>query len=225
MQAKDLAIDGLWRNNPALVQLLGLCPLLAVSNTVANSLGLGLATLVVLTLSNGVISLLRRFLDDSTRLPAQILVIATFVTLAEILLQAFFFDLYQRIGLFVALIVTNCSLLGRAESFARRQPVKFALLDGFMMGTGFLLVILLMGAVREAIGQGTLFANMQTLFGPGARGWTIHLARHGFLLMLLPPGAFLTLGCIIAAKNALTAGAVSEERDPPGLETGVAPSE
>lgn len=201
MQVGELAVQGLWRNNPALVQLLGLCPLLAVSNTVANSLGLGVATLLVLTLSNGAISLVRRLLDDSTRLPAQIMVIATFVTLAEIILQTFFFDLYSRIGLFVALIVTNCSLLGRAEAFARRQPVALALLDGFMMGSGFLLVILLMGGIREALGQGTLFANMQSIFGPGTNDWTIHIAHHGFLLMLLPPGAFLTLGCLIAAKN------------------------
>ena len=206
MQYKELAIDGLWRNNPALVQLLGLCPLLAVSNTFASSLGLGVATLVVLTFSNVVISLLRGLLDDSTRLPAQILVIATFVTLAEIILQAYFFDLYQRIGLFVALIVTNCSLLGRAESFARRNPVRFAFVDGFMMGLGFLAVILLMGSLREILGQGTLFANMQSLFGPAAKDWTIHFADSGFLLMLLPPGAFLTLGCIIALKNALTPG-------------------
>ena len=204
MQYKELAIEGLWRNNPALVQLLGLCPLLAVSNTFVNSLGLGIATLVVLTFSNVVISLLRGLLDDSTRLPAQILVIATFVTLAEIILQAYFFDLYQRIGLFVALIVTNCSLLGRAETFARRNPVRFAFVDGFMMGLGFLAAILLMGSLRELLGQGTLFANMQSLFGPAAKGWTIHVADGGFLLMLLPPGAFLTLGCIIALKNAVS---------------------
>jgi len=198
---KDLVVQGLWSNNPALVQMLGLCPLLAVSNTVANSLGLGLATLFVLTSSNVVVSLLRRYLDESTRLPAQIMVIATFVTLADILLQTFFFELHQRIGLFVALIVTNCTLLGRAEAFASRNPVRFALVDGFMMGSGFLLAILLMGGIREALGQGTLFANMHLILGEQARNWTITLADGGFLLMLLPPGAFLTLGCIIALKN------------------------
>jgi len=203
MNYRRIAADGLWRNNPALVQLLGLCPLLAVSNTVASSLGLGLATLIVLTLSNLTISLIRGFLDDSTRLPAQIMVIATFVTLAELLLQSYFFDLYQRIGLFVALIVTNCSLLGRAEGFARRNPARFALADGFMMGLGFLVVILLMGTIREAFGQGTLFANMQTIFGESAKDWTLHLGNHGFLLMVLPPGAFITLGCLIAARNYL----------------------
>jgi len=198
---RELVVQGLWSNNPALVQLLGLCPLLAVSNTVANSLGLGLATLFVLTSSNVVVSLLRRYLDESTRLPAQIMVIATFVTLADILLQTFFFELHQRIGLFVALIVTNCTLLGRAEAFASRQPVRFAVVDGFMMGSGFLLAILLMGGIREALGQGTLFANMHLVLGEPARNWTITIADGGFLLMLLPPGAFLTLGCIIALKN------------------------
>lgn len=201
MNHKDLVVQGLWSNNPALVQMLGLCPLLAVSNTVANSLGLGLATLFVLTSSNVVVSLLRRYLDESTRLPAQIMVIATFVTLADILLQTFFFELHQRIGLFVALIVTNCTLLGRAEAFASRHPVRFAVVDGFMMGSGFLLAILLMGGIREALGQGTLFANMQLILGEPARNWTITIADGGFLLMLLPPGAFLTLGCIIALKN------------------------
>lgn len=201
MTYKTLAADGLWHNNPALIQLLGLCPLLAVSNTVVNSLGLGLATLFVLTLSNFCISLIRKFLDDSTRLPAQIMVIASFVTLADILLQTYFFDLHQRIGLFVALIVTNCTLLGRAEAFASRQPVRFAIFDGLMMGSGFMAVILLMGVIREALGQGTLFAHMDMLLGPAAAGWTIHIANSGFLLMVLPPGAFLTLGCIIAARN------------------------
>jgi len=201
---RELVVQGLWSNNPALVQLLGLCPLLAVSNTVANSLGLGLATLFVLTSSNVVVSLLRRYLDESTRLPAQIMVIATFVTLADILLQTFFFELHQRIGLFVALIVTNCTLLGRAEAFASRQPVRFAVVDGFMMGSGFLLAILLMGGNREALGQGTLFANMHLVLGEPARNWTITIADGGFLLMLLPPGAFLTLGCIIALKNRIT---------------------
>ncbi len=202
---QDIAAQGLWRDNPALVQLLGLCPLLAVSNTTVNSTGLGLATLAVLIMSNLAISSLRRFLDDSTRLPAQIMVIATFVTCADLVLQAGFFELHHRIGLFVALIVTNCSLLGRAERFARRNPVPWAVLDGAMMGLGFFLVILTMGAIRELLGQGTLFANMDLLLGSVAANWTIRVADSGFLLTLLPPGAFLTLGCIIALKNLIDA--------------------
>ena len=148
MTAINLAKDGLWKNNPALVQLLGLCPLLATSNSFATSLGLGLTTLAVLTLSNFTISLVRGLLDNETRLPVQILVIATFVTLADLSLQYWFFDMHQRIGLFVALIVTNCTLLGRAEAFASKNPIISSTFDGLMMGTGFLLVLLLMGTIR-----------------------------------------------------------------------------
>ncbi|XOV89560.1 MAG: electron transport complex subunit E [Pseudomonadota bacterium] len=201
MNYRQLATEGLWTNNPALVQLLGLCPLLAVSNSFVTSLGLGLTTLIVLIAANMTISLVRGLLDESTRLPAQIMVIAGFVTLADLLLQAFFFEVHQRIGLFVALIVTNCTLLGRAEAFASRQPVRAATMDGAMMGAGFLLVILLMGSIREILGQGTLFANMHLIAGDAAADWTIRFADTGFLFILLPPGAFMTLGCIIALKN------------------------
>lgn len=193
--------QGLWSNNAAMVQLLGLCPLLAVSGSFSSSLGLGITTLLVLTCSNLVISLARGLLDDETRLPVQILVIATFVTLADLLLQAWFFELHARIGLFVALIVTNCTLLGRAEAFASRHPVGNAVLDGFMTGTGFLVVLVLMGTIREILGQGTLFANLHLL--TGGPDLTLHFADHGFLLLVLPPGAFLTLGCLIALKNVI----------------------
>ncbi len=196
---RRLSRNGLWDSNPALVQLLGLCPLLAVSNSVATSLGLGLTTLAVLTLSNVTLSLVRGLLDEETRLPVQIMTIATFVTLADMTLQHWFFDLHQRIGLFVALIVTNCTLLGRAEAFASRQPVISSMIDGVMMGSGFLLVLLVMGAIRELAGQGTLFANLHLL--TGLPDITLRVADSGFLLLLLPPGAFLTLGCLIAAKN------------------------
>jgi electron transport complex protein RnfE len=201
MTAINLAKDGLWKNNPALVQLLGLCPLLATSNSFATSLGLGLTTLIVLTLSNFTISLMRELLDDETRLPVQILVIATFVTLADLSLQYWFFDLHQRIGLFIALIVTNCTLLGRAEAFASKNPILSSTFDGLMMGTGFLLVLLLMGTIREIVGNGTLFTNLHLL--TGTHDMSIHLADSGFLLVALPPGAFLTLGCLIAAKNVI----------------------
>lgn len=202
MKAATVARDGLWRNNPAMVQLLGLCPLLAVSGTFATSLGLGLTTLVVLTLSNLAISLMRNMLDDETRLPMQILVIATFVTLADLGLQAWLFELHQRIGLFVALIVTNCTLLGRAEAFASRRPALMATLDGLMMGMGFLLVIAALGAARELLGHGTLFANLR-LLAPGllAGDPTLRLASGGILIAVLPPGAFIIFGCLIAARN------------------------
>ena len=193
--------DGLWENNPALVQLLGLCPLLAVSNSFSTSLGLGITTLLVLTVSNLAISVIRGALDAETRLPVQILVIATFVTVADLVLQYWFFELHQRIGLFVALIVTNCTLLGRAEAFASRNPVLASTFDGLMMGMGFLLVLLVMGSIREVIGQGTLFANLHLL--TGLPDITVHIADTGFLLLVLPPGAFLTLGCLIALKNVI----------------------
>lgn len=188
-----------------MVQLLGLCPLMAVSTSVATSFGLGLTTLLVLTCSNLVISCLRKLFDEETRLPVQILIIASFVTLADLALQFWFFELHQRIGLFVALIVTNCTLLGRAEAFASRNPIGAATLDGFMMGTGFLLVLLIMGGVRELIGQGTLFAGLDTL--TGLPDITVTVSDSGFLLMMMPPGAFITLGCLIALKNALSQSA------------------
>ena len=200
---RRISKQGLWDNNPALVQLLGLCPLLAVSTSFATSLGLGLTTLVVLVLSNLSLSMMRGLLDDSTRLPVQILTIASFVTLADLSLQYWFFDLHQRIGLFVALIVTNCTLLGRAEAFASRQPLLNAMLDGVMMGLGFLLVLLVMGALRELLGTGQLFVNLDRL--TGLPDMTLSITDSGFLLLLLPPGAFLTLGCLIAAKNYIDA--------------------
>ena len=197
----SIAKDGLWSNNPALVQLLGLCPLLAVSNTFVTALGLGLVTLLVLTAANMIISLLRNLLHDAIRLPVQILIIATLVTLADIALQSWYFELHQRIGLFVALIVTNCTLLGRAEVFASRNPLLASIVDGITMGLGFLWVLLIMGAVREILGHGTLFHNFHLLFG--TQDLTLHFTDTGFLLMVLPPGAFLTLGCLIALKNYL----------------------
>ena len=206
----DITRDGLWRNNPSLVQLLGLCPLLAVSNNVAASLGLGLTTLMVLIASNSTVSLFRHWLDETTRLPIQILIIAGFVTLADLLLQYRYFELHQRIGLFVALIVTNCGLLGRAELFASRQPVALAALDGLMMGLGFMAVLLVMGSLREMLGHGTLFSELHLLIG--GPDIMIRLADKGFLLAVMPPGAFLSLGCLIALKNYLDQKLLINER-------------
>ncbi|MFT4730032.1 MAG: electron transport complex protein RnfE [Granulosicoccus sp.] len=196
-----LTIDGLWRNNPALVQLLGLCPLLAVSTTFVNGTILGIVTLLVLTASNLLISVIRGTLDQRTRLPLQIMVIATFVTCADLALQSWLFEIHQRIGLFVALIVTNCTVLARSESFASRNPIRASLVDGFMMGAGFLLVIVLLSTVREILGQGTLFHGLELVFGPVAQTWVIQFNFDGLLLVILPPGAFLTFGCLLAAKN------------------------
>ena len=166
--SSEIIKDGLWHNNPALVQVLGLCPLLAVTSTVVNAIGLGLATLLVLMGSNLSVSLIRNFVSESVRLPAFVMIIASFVTCAELLMQAFTYELYQILGIFIPLIVTNCAILGRADAFASKNPPLPAILDGAMMGIGFLAVLMTLGAMRELIGQGTLFADMHLLLGPMA---------------------------------------------------------
>ena len=162
---KKISMDGLWNNNPATVQILGLCPLLAVTGSVVNALGLGLATLVVLMGSNAAVSLIRHYVTDAVRLPAFVMIIAAMVTVIEMMMQAFTFELYEILGIFIPLIVTNCTVLGRADAFASKNPVLPAALDGFMMGLGFLVILLILGGMRELIGQGTLFTSMQLLFG------------------------------------------------------------
>lgn len=198
----QLSAQGIWTNNPALVQLLGLCPLLAVSTSVVNAMGLGLATLFVLMASNLLVSLIRSHIADAIRLPAFVLIIASFVTCAELLLQAYSYPLYLRIGIFIPLIVTNCTILGRAVGFAAKHSPLPALVDGFMMGLGFSLVLLVMGFLRELLASGSVFANMELLL-PFAEGWELRLLPNypGFLLALLPPGAFIMLGLLLALKN------------------------
>ena len=199
--------DGLWKNNPALVQLLGLCPLLAVSNTVINGLGLGLATIITLVASNGLVSLFRKQIPDEARLPVFVLIIASIVTVIELSMNAWFHELYLILGIFIPLIVTNCAITGRAEAFAARNPVGPALVDGFMMGLGFTAVLVLLGAMRELIGLGTLFSEAHLMFGEAARGFSIVVFEdyRGFLMALLPPGAFIGLGLIVALKNVIDA--------------------
>jgi electron transport complex protein RnfE len=200
-----LTQNGLWDNNPALVQLLGLCPLLAVTGTVVNALGLGLATLMVLVLSNVAVSLIRNFVNDSIRLPAFVMIIASLVTCAELLMQAYTYELYEILGIFIPLIVTNCAILGRADAFASKHSIVPAAIDGLMMGIGFMVVLLLLGAMRELIGQGTLFSDMSLIFGDIARDWEIQLVDNynNFLFAILPPGAFVGMGLIIAGKNVI----------------------
>lgn len=201
---QDIAVAGLWKNNPALVQLLGLCPLLAVSNSVVNALGLGLATMLVLAGSNFTVSLLRNQAIPAIRLPAFVLIIAAFTTCAELLMQAFAYTLYQTLGIFIPLIVTNCIILGRAEGFASRNTPLAATFDGFMMGSGFCAVLLVLGLLRELLGTGALFANMGLLL-PFADNWELRLfsTESPFLLAILPPGAFLMLGFLIALKHVI----------------------
>lgn len=200
--------EGLWTKNAALVQLLGLCPLLAVTGSVVNALGLGLATMLVLTGSNIVVSLVRNRVTDVIRLPAFVMIIAAFTTCTELIMKAFTFELYQILGIFIPLIVTNCTILGRAEAFASKNPVLPSALDGFMMALGFGLVLVVLGAIREILGYGTLFANMDLLFGPVAATWEIDLlgVESGLLIAVLPPGAFLVAGFLIALKNLIDQG-------------------
>lgn len=199
--------DGLWKNNPALVQVLGLCPLLAVSGSVVNALALGLATIGVLTLSNIAVSLIRNAAADAIRLPAFVMIIAAFTTCIEFLMNAFTHELYLILGIFIPLIVTNCIVLGRADSFASKHTLPAAALDGLMMGVGFSSVLVVLGAIRELIGTGGLFANMHLLFGEIARNWHLQLIPNykGFLVAILPPGAFLVLGLLMAIKNIIDA--------------------
>lgn len=206
---REIAVNGLWKNNPGLVQLLGLCPLLGVSNSMVNALGMGIATALVLAASNAAVALIRRQVTDAVRLPVFVMIIAALTTCIELLMQAFTYELYQILGIFIPLITTNCIILGRAEAFAAKNSVAHASFDGLMMGTGFGLVLLALGSVRELLGTGMLLSNMQLLFGAQAASWQIEVFPHypGFLLAILPPGAFLVLGLLIAGKNYLDARA------------------
>ena len=206
---REIAVNGLWKNNPGLVQLLGLCPLLGVSNSMVNALGMGIATALVLAASNAAVALIRRQVTDAVRLPVFVMIIAALTTCIELLMQAFTYELYQILGIFIPLITTNCIILGRAEAFAAKNSVAHASFDGLMMGTGFGLVLLALGSVRELLGTGMLLSNMQLLFGAQAASWQIEVFPRypGFLLAILPPGAFLVLGLLIAGKNYLDARA------------------
>jgi H+/Na+-translocating ferredoxin:NAD+ oxidoreductase subunit E len=200
---RDLSLNGLWKNNPAIVQLLGLCPLLAVTGSVVNAIGLGLATTLVLLCSNTAVSLIRNIVSDAVRLPAFVMIIAAAVTCIELLMQAFAYELYQILGIFLPLITTNCVILGRADGFAAKNRLAPSMYDGLIMGLGFALVLVLLGAMRELLGTGVLFANMDLLFGPGAADWKIVVFSNyePFLLAILPPGAFIFTGLIIVLKN------------------------
>ncbi len=199
----DLVRAGIGARNPVWGQLLGLCPLLAVSTSTVNALALALASAGVLIGSNVSISALRRWIPDFVRLPAFVLVVATFTTCAVLLMEAYAFELYLRIALFVQIIVTNCMILARAEAFASRRHVWPSLLDAVGTAAGFAVALVGLGMVREAVGHGTLFAGMSLLFGPAAAGWEIDLGGRGLLLATLPPGAFLIAGLLLAAGHAL----------------------
>ena len=200
---QDITRDGLWNNNVALVQLLGLCPLLAVTNTTVNGLGLGIATTLVLIISNVLVSSIRHVVRPEIRLPVFMLIIASVVTAIELAMNAWFHQLYLILGIFIPLIVTNCSIIGRAEGFASRNSMARSLVDGLAMGIGFTFILVLLGGLRELIGTGSLLAQADLMFGDIAKGFAITLFDdyRGFLLAILPPGAFIGLGLLIAMKN------------------------
>jgi Na+-translocating ferredoxin:NAD+ oxidoreductase subunit E len=207
----EIVRNGLWNNNVALVQLLGLCPMLAVTSTAINGIGLGLATLMTLVISNTLVSLIRDVVRQEVRLPVFVLIIASVVTIIELIMKAWFYELYLVLGIFIPLIVTNCSIIGRAEGFASRNPVGPSALDGFMMGLGFLLVLTVLGTMREVIGFGTIFAQADVMFGEAAGFLTLTLSQDygGFLVAVLPPGAFFGLALLIVGKNLIEQRLVS----------------
>ena len=195
---KTLIKDGMWANNPAIVQLLGLCPLLAVTSTITNAMGLGIATLLVLVGSNVTVSLVRNFVPKDIRIPVFVMIIAAFVTIVQLLMNAYTFGLYQALGIFIPLIVTNCSIIGRAAAYASKNTPLLSAFDGIMMGLGFMVVLVLLGAMRELIGQGTLFDCANLLLGDWATVLRIEVFQfdNQFLVAILPPGAFLGLGLL-----------------------------
>ncbi|HRX61681.1 MAG TPA: electron transport complex subunit E [Candidatus Competibacter sp.] len=206
---RQILENGVWTQNTGFVALLGLCPLLATSNSVVNGLGLGLATLLVLLLSNVAVSLIRNLVRPEVRIPVFVMVIASVVTAVELAMHAFLPGLYTVLGIFIPLIVTNCCVIGRAEAFAFKHGVAKSAVDGIATGLGFMLALVLLGAMREILGQGTLLGQAELLFGEFGKNLTLHLVDdyRGFLLAILPPGAFIGLGCLIALKNVLDARA------------------
>jgi len=217
-QLGTVATQGLWSKNPIWVQLLGLCPLMAVSSSVVNALGLSLATLAVLSGSNLSVSLVRSLVAEHLRIPVFILIIASFTTIMMLLMQSFTFELYLRMALFVQIIVTNCIILGRAETFARHNRPLLALWDGLMVGAGFSFALLVLGGVREILSRGTLMSGMELLLGPPAAQWVVQVSPFDFnvLLAALPPGAFIVAGLLLALKNAFAPGvapAIAEDTD------------
>lgn len=221
MTYRNIFRYGLWQQNTGLVVLLGLCPLLAVTGTVVNAIGLGLATTLTLIFSNLSVSLLRGVLRPEIRIPAYVLIIASVVTVIQLLMQAWFHDLYRVLGIFIPLIVTNCAIIGRAEAFASRNPPLAALLDGLATGLGFTLALVLLGAMREIIGHGTLFSQASLMFGEigGMLQVTLVPDHPGFLLAMLPPGAFIGLGLLIAARNWLDSRPRKKAVESPALQS------
>ncbi len=207
MNSREIVRNGLWKQNPGLVQLLGMCPLLAMSNSIVNAAGLGIATILVMALSNGTVAILRGLIPYEIRIPVFILIIAALVTGIDLAMNAWLHSLYLVLGIFIPLIVTNCIVLARVEAFAAKNPPISATLDGAVMGLGLTLVLVTLGTIRELVGSGGLFAGIEMII-PGAHAIHILPADYpGFLVAILPPGAFFTLGCLIALRNWMDARA------------------
>ena len=200
---KEIVENGLWKQNPGVVQLLGLCPTLAMTTSMVNGFSLGLATAVVMAVSNASVSPVRKWIPKEIRNPVFILIIAAIVTVIDLSMNAFLHPLHNVLGIFIPLIVTNCIVLARVEAFAAKNPTLPSALDGLMMGLGLAGVLALLGGVRELVGKGTIFSGIDLLLGPDAKSLVIHVIPdyHGFLLAILPPGAFIGLACLIAARN------------------------
>jgi electron transport complex protein RnfE len=213
LRPASLWLSGLWRDNPALVQMLGLCPLLAVTTSVVNGLTLGLATTAVLLATNLLISLMRRALVPVVRIPLFVLIIATLVTAIDLLTDALLHDLHEILGLFIPLIITNCAILAQAETVASRQGPAVSIVSGLAVGFGFLIVLVLLGAVREVVGSGTLFAGFELLFGSGFEALQMNPPFDGMLVAVLPPGAFFGLAILLAGRNIINARHARRHRE------------
>lgn len=219
-QFRDISWNGLWKQNPGLAQLLGLCPILAISTTMVNAVSLGIATVLVMTVANLAVSGLRNFVPYEIRIPVFILIIAALVTMVDLAFNAYFHDLYLVLGIFIPLIVTNCIVLARVEAYAAKNDPLSSTFDGVMMGLGLVWVLGLLGAIRELLGAGTLFSGIEMIF-PSLSAWNVFGEDYpGFLIAILPPGAFFALGCLIAAFNAInTHLAARTHKRPPAAAT------
>lgn len=204
---KEIAVNGLWKQNSILAQLLGLCPLLAISSNFVNAVSLGTATILVMMLANFCISALRAFIPYEIRIPVFVLIIAALVTVVDLAFNAFLHDLYLVLGIFIPLIVTNCIVLARVEAFAAKNGIRAAAFDGLMMGVGFVGVISVLGLIRELVGQGTMFSGIEMIIPSAHAIQVLPVDYPGFLLAILPPGAFFVLGLMIAGRNWLEARA------------------
>ncbi|MDH2918445.1 MAG: electron transport complex subunit E [Sideroxydans sp.] len=211
---KDIFYNGLWKQNTGVVQLLGMCPILAVSSSVVNGVSLGIATAIVMALSGAAIAPIRAAVPNEARIPVFILIIAVLVTVIQFAMNAYMHALYLVLGIFIPLIVTNCIVLARIEAFASKQPPFQSAIDGLAMGLGLTVVLAVLGGLREIFGHGTLLSGIDMVFGANAKSLVITVVSdyHGFLLAILPPGAFIVLGLLIAGKNYMTLRAAENDK-------------